>query len=110
MALKTTAVFGTSSDQREAEQAADAWRAAGFRNGDVWRANTKALEGDPARATSGGVLGGALRWLAGIGALAVPEAGPLTAADPIVGASTGQAAGGAKPGPRTKDRDGNSPR
>ena len=34
-------------------------------------------------AGSGAVLGGALGWLAGIGALAVPNLGPFIAAAPI---------------------------
>ena len=45
-----------------------------------------------ARAT-GGVLGGALGWLAGIGALAIPGLGPFVAAGPIMAALSGAAAG-----------------
>ena len=46
-------------------------------------------------ATSGAVVGGALGWLAGIGALAIPGVGPLIAAGPIIAALTGVGVGGA---------------
>jgi len=39
------------------------------------------------------VLGGALGWLVGIGALAIPGLGPFLAAGPIVGALAGVGAG-----------------
>jgi hypothetical protein len=45
-------------------------------------------------ATSGAVVGGALGWLAGIGALAIPGVGPLIAAGPIIAALTGVGVGG----------------
>src|SRR5437868_1149996 len=56
--------------------------------------NTKAPEGAAAGAGTGAVLGGALGWLAGIGSLAIPGAGPLIAAGPIMGALGGAAVGG----------------
>jgi hypothetical protein len=60
--------------------------------------NTKAPEGAIAGAGTGGVLGGALGWIAGIGALAIPGVGPFVAAGPIMaalgGAAIGAAAGG----------------
>ena len=40
------------------------------------------------------MLGGALGWLAGIGALAIPGVGPLIAAGPIMAALSGAAIGG----------------
>ena len=40
------------------------------------------------------MLGGALGWLVGIGALAIPGLGPFLAAGPIVGALAGVGAGG----------------
>ena len=46
-------------------------------------------------ATSGAIVGGALGWLAGIGALAIPGVGPLIAAGPIIAALTGVGVGGA---------------
>jgi len=60
--------------------------------------STKAPEG----ATTGGVtgmgVGAALGWLAGIGALAIPGAGPFIAAGPIMAALGGAAVGGATGG------------
>ena len=47
---------------------------------------TKAPEGIATGATSGLAIGGALGWLAGIGALAIPGIGPFVAAGPIVAA------------------------
>lgn len=57
--------------------------------------NTKAPEGVTTGASSGAVLGGALGWLAGIGALAIPGLGPFIAAGPIMGTLAGAGAGGA---------------
>lgn len=56
--------------------------------------NTKAPEGAATGAGTGVLLGGALGWLAGIGALAVPGLGPLIAAGPIMAALSGAAVGG----------------
>ena len=108
MAGKSTAVFGIYRDRRQAEQAVDALRAAGFRNSDVsallpdnvgakdfaQERSTKAPEGATTGAASGGVMGGALGWLAGIGALAIPGVGPFIAAGPIMGALAGVGVGG----------------
>lgn len=59
---------------------------------------TKAPEGAVAGAGSGALLGGALGWLAGIGALAIPGVGPLIAAGPILATLSGVALGGAMGG------------
>jgi hypothetical protein len=56
--------------------------------------STKAPEGAAAGAGTGALLGGALGWMAGIGALAIPGVGPLIAAGPILGALSGLAVGG----------------
>jgi hypothetical protein len=56
--------------------------------------STKAPEGATAGAGTGALLGGALGWLAGIGALAIPGVGPLIAAGPILAALSGAALGG----------------
>ncbi|MEX0773634.1 MAG: hypothetical protein WD038_10730 [Balneolales bacterium] len=60
--------------------------------------HTKAPEGMATGASSGGVLGAAIGWLAGVGALATPVLGPLIAAGPIMallsGAGIGAAIGG----------------
>jgi len=56
--------------------------------------STKAPEGAVAGAGTGALLGGALGWAAGIGALAIPGVGPLIAAGPILATLTGLAVGG----------------
>ena len=82
---------------------------AGFRNADIsvllpknlgskdllTEKNTKAPEGATAGAGSGAVIGGALGWLVGIGALVIPGLGPFIAAGPILAALAGMGAGGA---------------
>src|SRR5688572_681919 len=60
--------------------------------------NTKAPEGATAGVATGGILGGAVGWLAGIGALAIPGVGPLIAAGPIMAALSGAAIGAAAGG------------
>jgi len=57
--------------------------------------HTKAPEGTAAGVTSGGALGGILGLLAGLGALAIPGAGPFIAAGPILAALSGGAVGAA---------------
>jgi len=57
--------------------------------------HTKAPEGATTGGVTGGVLGGALGWLVGIGALAIPGAGPFIAAGPLMAALGGAAVGGA---------------
>jgi hypothetical protein len=54
---------------------------------------TKASEGAVTGVGAGGVLGGALGWLAGIGAIAIPGLGPFIAAGPIMAAMSGAAIG-----------------
>ena len=102
-------VLGLYSTRRQVENAVDELKAQGFRNTDVsvlfsenvgtkdfaHEKGTKAPEGLATGATSGAVVGGALGWLAGIGALAIPGVGPLIAAGPIIGALTGVGVGGA---------------
>jgi hypothetical protein len=53
--------------------------------------NSKAPEGTATGAGTGAVIGGALGWLAGIGALAIPGLGPFIAAGPILAALSGAA-------------------
>jgi len=106
---KNTAVYGIYNNRMNLEEAVNALRAAGFRNTDIsvlfsenlgtkdfaHEKNTKLPEGAATGAASGMVLGGALGWLAGIGALAIPGLGPFIAAGPIVGLLGGMGAGGA---------------
>jgi uncharacterized membrane protein len=56
--------------------------------------NTKAPEAAVTGGTTGMAIGGALGWLTGIGALAIPGLGPLIAAGPIMAALSGAAVGG----------------
>lgn len=109
MAGKNTAAFGIYKDRSSVENAVDALRQAEFRNTDIsvlfpdnqgtkdfaHEKHTKAPEGAATGAGSGALLGGALGWLAGIGALAIPGVGPLIAAGPIVAALAGVGVGGA---------------
>src|SRR5579862_4290403 len=109
MAGKNTAVFGIYPLYEGVENGVDALKAAGFRNTDIsvlfpenvgtkdfaHEKGTKMPEGAAAGATTGGVIGGTLGWLAGIGALAVPGAGPFIAAGPIMAALGGVGAGAA---------------
>jgi hypothetical protein len=105
MAGKNTAVFGIYRNRNGVENAVDALKQDGFRNTDIsvlfpentgtkdfaHEKNTKAPEGTATGATSGAVIGGALGWLAGIGALAIPGVGPFIAAGPIMAAWLAQA-------------------
>ena len=60
----------------------------------MWTASTRSAKAT-AGASTGAVVGGALGWLAGIGALAIPGVGPFIAAGPIVAALAGLGVGGA---------------
>lgn len=55
--------------------------------------HTKAPEGALAGVGAGGILGGTVGLLAGLGALAIPGAGPFIAAGPLLGALSGAASG-----------------
>ena len=57
--------------------------------------HTKLPEGATAGVTTGGILGGALGWLAGIGTLAIPGLGAFIAAGPLMAALSGAAVGAA---------------
>jgi hypothetical protein len=103
------AVFGIAKSQSQAITIADQLKAAGFSDGDVsvlfpdkkgtkdfaHEQNTKAPEGAATGATGGALLGGALGWMVGIGALAIPGLGPFIAAGPIMAALAGVAGGAA---------------
>ncbi len=103
-----TAVYGLYQDRIQVEDAVDSLRRFGFRNTDIsvlfpdnqgskdfaFDKSTKAPEGATAGAGSGAVIGGALGWLAGIGALAIPGVGPFIAAGPIMGLLAGVGVGG----------------
>jgi len=105
---KNIAVFGIYANERDAAEAVDQLRQAGFRNADVsvliaenagnkdfaHEKSTKAPEGATTGAATGAILGGALGWLAGIGSIVIPGIGPFLAAGPIVAMLSGLGAGG----------------
>jgi len=109
MSGKNTAVYGIYRDTVSLGGGLEALRSAGFRGTDisvlmpenvgtkdfVHKKDTKAPEGATTGVASGAVIGGALGWLAGIGALAIPGLGPFIAAGPIMGLLAGAGAGGA---------------
>lgn len=104
---KKIAVFGLYRTRQAVEEAVQALRNENFRNDDVsvlfpettgtkdfaHEKHTKAPEGSSAGAGTGAVIGGALGWLTGIGALAIPGIGPFIAAGPIVSLLAGIGAG-----------------
>jgi hypothetical protein len=55
---------------------------------------TTVLESAVAGGATGGIIGGALGWVARIGLMAIPGFGPMIAAGPIVAALSGVAIGG----------------
>jgi hypothetical protein len=106
---KKTTVIGMLSTQQQAEQIVIDLQRAGFGTNDIsvlfpdqagsrdfaHEKNTKAPEGAVAGTGAGGIAGATLGLLAGIGALAIPGAGPFIAAGPIMAALSGAAAGAA---------------
>jgi ActD protein len=109
MSGKNTAVFGIYPTHESADVAVDTLRSKGFRSTDIsvlfpqnagskafgHEKGTKSAEGAVTGGGTGAVIGGALGWLAGIGMLAIPGAGPFIAAGPIVATLAGMGAGGA---------------
>lgn len=101
-------VLGIFQNLAQADSGVDHLRAQGFRAEDIsallpsgdktkefaHEKGTKAPEGATAGGTTGILLGGALGWLAGIGALAIPGVGPLIAAGPIMATLAGVGVGG----------------
>ena len=107
--MANTSVFAIYPTTDAVERGVHQLREQGFRATDVsvlWPENlgtkdlghelhSKAPEGATAGAGTGAILGGALGWLVGIGALAIPGAGPFIAAGPLVAALAGAGAVGA---------------
>lgn len=102
------AVVGIVPGVPEANLIVDSLRVAGFANSEIsillpdrtscglgYEKHSKAPEGISAGAGTGALLGGALGWLAGVGSLAIPGAGPFIAAGPIMAGLGGAAIGGA---------------
>ncbi len=110
--MANTSVYGIYSSRSLLESGVEHLKSAGFRNTDISvlfphnegskdfavKNSTKAPEGAVAGAGTGAVVGGALGWLAGIGALAIPGVGPFIAAGPIMAALAGASVGGAVAG------------
>jgi len=101
----STSVYGIYRNRVDLEDAVDMLLEAGFRNADISAllsdnasdkefAHTKNTKG-PEGTTTGTAIGGALGWLAGIGAVAIPGLGPFIVAGPIMGTLGGLGAGGA---------------
>jgi hypothetical protein len=107
--MSKKSVFCITTSRGQADRIVDQLKAANFSNNDIsvlfpdkgttrdfaHEKNTKAPEGAVAGAGTGGVIGGALGWIAGIGALAIPGVGPFIAAGPIMAALSGVAVGAA---------------
>jgi len=109
---KNEIVYGICTNRNILETAVESLKREGFPASDVaflapesvgksgltTEKSTKASEGAAAGAGSGLLLGGALGWFVGVGALAIPGIGPLIAAGPILaalaGAGVGSAVGG----------------
>ena len=103
------AVFCIATSEFQAESIVNELKIAGFGDNDIsvlfpdktgtkdfaHEQHTKAPEGAVTGASTLGVVGGALGWLAGIGALAIPGVGPFIAAGPIMAALGGAAVGAA---------------
>jgi hypothetical protein len=103
MAGKNVAVFGIYPHRASCEYALSALKIAGFRDENIsilLRKNAgtkglatqeaaKALEGAAAGEGSGAAIGGALGWLVGSGAIAIPGLAPFFIAGPIVAALAG---------------------
>src|SRR5205823_3640831 len=110
--MSKKSVFCIATSRNQAEQIVDQLKIASFSNNDIsvlfpdkdttrdfaHEKHTKAPEGVATGAGTGGVIGGALGWVAGIGALAIPGAGPFIAAGPIMAALSGAAIGAAAGG------------
>ncbi|HLP07436.1 MAG TPA: hypothetical protein VK178_04660 [Opitutaceae bacterium] len=100
-------VFCIAATNAQADFIVDQLKSADFSNNDIsvlfpdtatsrdfaHEKNTKAPEGAITGVGTGGVIGGALGWIAGIGALAIPGVGPFIAAGPLVAALSGAAVG-----------------
>lgn len=105
--MSKKSVFCIATSRTQADQIATRLKEAGFSSNDIsvlfpdrettrdfaHEKNTKAPEGAVAGAGTGGLVGGALGWIAGIGALAIPGVGPFIAAGPILAALSGAAIG-----------------
>ena len=103
---KSKSVSGIYLTRSDVESAITAFKDAGFSSSEIsvllpeTRSNevvaeksTKAPEAAAVGVGSGAAVGGALGWLVGAGALAIPGIGPVIAAGPIVAALAGVGVG-----------------
>ena len=105
--MKNIAAFGIYPDQGTVNDAVESLKAAGFRQTDIsvlfpenlgskdfaHEKHTKAPEGAVAGGGSGAVLGAAVGWLIGAGALMIPGLETMHAAGPVMGMLGGMGAG-----------------
>ena len=105
--MSKKSVFCIATSRPQAEKIVDQLKGANFSNDDIsalfsdresahdfaHEKHTKAPEGAITGVGTGGIIGGALGWIAGIGALAIPGVGPFIAAGPILAALSGAAIG-----------------
>lgn len=105
--MSNKSVFCISTSRHQADSIVDQLRSANFSNNDIsvlfpdkgttqdfaQEEKTRAPEGAIAGSGAGGYMGGALGWIVGIGALAIPGVGPFIAAGPVVAALGGAAIG-----------------
>lgn len=103
----THKIVGVFRTEQEATRAIEELKQQGFRADEISvlakdrgesstiqnETGTKAPEGMASGVATGGVLGGVTGLLAGLGALAIPGAGPIIAAGPIAATLTGAAVG-----------------
>lgn len=107
--MSKKSAFCIAASREQADRIVDHLKSESFSNNDIsvlfpdkgitrdfaHEKSTKAPEVAVAGAGTGGIIGGALGWIAGIGALAIPGIGPFIAAGPIVAALSGAAVGAA---------------
>jgi hypothetical protein len=107
--MSKKSVFCIATSRSQADQIIEHLKTESFSNKDIsvllpdkdtkrdfaHEKKTKASEAAVAGAGTGGAIGGALGWIAGIGALAIPGVGPFIAAGPIFAALSGVAIGAA---------------
>jgi hypothetical protein len=104
----STSVFALATSDNHANAMVQALTADGFSLEDISllipdladprakaeRKNATVLESAVAGGATGGIIGGALGWVARIGLMAIPGFGPMIAAGPIVAALSGAVIGG----------------
>lgn len=104
---RNISVFGIYSDSQTVGEAIEGLKAAGFRSADLsalypenlgtkdlgHERHSKAPEGAVAGGGAGALIGGAIGWLAGAGAMMIPGLEPLATAGPIIGMWGGVGAG-----------------